>query len=144
MNFAELLLRLGCALVGWLIVFTHILWLATSRVVQCGSDGDEFWRLLLGFAPIAVAFACLLPLTRKIPGVHQTLRWAAAPLALISPLAVLAVAKVYASVNSAGTGICSAEPASWHSWWAPVQGVALIAITILVWRAFRAQPPLPR
>jgi hypothetical protein len=142
-NFAELLLRLGCALVGWLIVFTHILWLATSRVVECGSDGDEFWRLLLAFAPVAIAFGFLLPLTRKIAGVHQTLRWAAAPLALISPLAMLAVIKIYSTVNLAGAGICSAEPASWHSWWAPVQGIALIAIGILAWRAFKAAPALP-
>ncbi len=143
MNFAELLLRLGCALVGWLVVFTHFLWLATTRSVTCGSDGDELWRLLLGFAPIAIGFALLLPLSRRIKTVHGYLRYGAVPVLLFTPLALAGIWKTFAEVNLGGAGICADLPSAWHAWWAPLQMVAVAILLLCVARAWRAAPLPP-
>ncbi len=51
MRFAEVFLRLGSALVAWMMMYAYFLWLAAVYVVACGADGDEMHRLLLGLAP---------------------------------------------------------------------------------------------
>ena len=38
-----------------------------KRVIGCGVDGDQFWRLLLGFAPVALGFAALIGLSNDAP-----------------------------------------------------------------------------
>ena len=135
MNAAELFLRLGCAMVGWLMVFTHLLWLGTLRVVTCNSDGDAMWRMLLALAPLAVLFSFALTLTRKLSAVHSMLRWGIVPTVLLSVLALLAVWPALQNTTLAGVPICGVENVSWHPWWAPVQ---LGAIALLLWNAIKA------
>lgn len=135
MNAAELFLRLGCTMVGWLMVFTHLLWLGTLRVVTCNSDGDAMWRMLLALAPLAVMFSFTLTLTRKLSAVHSMLRWGIAPTVLLSALALLAVWPALQNVTLAGEPICAIEDVGWHAWWAPVQ---LGAIALLLGNAVRA------
>lgn len=137
-----MLLRLGCSLVGWMVVYAYCLWLATLRVVGCGPDGDEFWRVLLGFAPIAAAFSALLGVSAALPSLHQILRWGIAPLLLLIPLGLLPVWSTFETVNLQGTAIC--EPgaaAGWHLWWAPTQIACLVAICWFSYRAWRRKAP---
>jgi hypothetical protein len=134
-----MLLRLGCSLVGWMVVYAYCLWLATLRVVGCGADSDEFWRLLLGLAPCAVGFALLTGVSGRLTEIQQILRWGFVPLIVLIPLALLPVWSTFAAVNLGGAGICSSEPSgSWQLWWAPLQFVALTLIAVVVFRVWRA------
>ena len=62
MRFAEVFLRLGSALVAWMLLFTHFLWLAALHAMGCGPDGAEMHKLLLGLilARVCLASACAL------------------------------------------------------------------------------------
>ncbi|MGI9326039.1 MAG: hypothetical protein ACR2PZ_12520 [Pseudomonadales bacterium] len=140
MSLAEMLLRLGCTMVAWLMIYTHLLWLATLRVVSCNSDGDAMWRLLLGFAPIALGSSFLLTLSRRLPAVHETLRWAATPLVLLLPLALLAIWPTFISSTMANQPICDGPIQPWHSWWSPIQFASVCVLSFMAYRAWREQP----
>ena len=56
MRFAEVFLRMGTALVAWMMLLTHFVWLAVLHVIGCGPDGDEMHRLLFGLAPFTILF----------------------------------------------------------------------------------------
>ncbi len=134
-----MLLRLGTALVAWMVVYTHLIWLATLRIIDCGSDGDELWRLLLGFAPIAVGMSLLLTNTRALPTIHVIVRWFALPLLLFVPLAAIPVWNAFTLTTLGGESICRVIPAPWwHGLWAPVQALTLMWIVWATWRAWRA------
>ena len=136
MGLAELLLRLGCSLTGWLVLFTHALWLAVLGTVGCGSDGAQPWLALLWWSPLTLLFAALLPAGFSVPGIAGALR-----LPLMGLLPLLAYAaytplRVFDSVNVAGRPLCDAT-ASWTIAWAPLQlGVIIVvaATTIALWR----------
>jgi len=131
---AEVLLRLGCSLVAWMVVYTHCIWLATLRLVDCGVAGDELWRVLLGFAPVAVGFAFLLPAVHPIAEVARILRWLAVPLLLLIPLAALPVVAALRVPGTRVEGFCGESPAGWHDWWGPVQ---IVTLTLVGWLALR-------
>lgn len=139
MSLAEMLLRLGCTMVAWLMIYTHLLWLATLRVVSCNSEGDAMWRLLLGFAPIALGFSLLLTLSRRLPAAHETLRWAAAPLIVLVPLALLAIWPAFIGSTMADQPICNGPMRAWHNWWAPIQFASICALSFMAYRAWRKQ-----
>ncbi len=137
MNIAEVLLRLGCALVAWMVVFTHLIWLATLRVTGC-TDGDQLWRLLLGFAVVSIGFSFMLTISRKLREVHDILRWFGVPAAILMLLASVPVWQALTDSTLDGAAICGGPPpAAWHPWWAPVQLVVLAAILFNCWRAFK-------
>ena len=135
MSFAEVLLRLGTALVAWMVVYAYLLWLAALRVSGCDADGDALWRLLLGFAPVAAALSPLVGATRPLADVHRILRWASAPLLLLVPLAAVAIWPTWQRATVAGLDVCAAAPAdAWQVWWAPAQLLAVLVILVVVWR----------
>lgn len=140
MSIVELLLRLGSSLVAWMVVITHVVWLATLRVVGCQGGNDEFYRLLLGFAPLAIAFAFVLKTSEKLPSVHPTIRWAVVPLAVLAPFAAIPVWYSLTSVTLGNVAICApdVEIKSWHTWWAPVQ---LMTLAIVGYKAYFAWRP---
>jgi len=139
MTIAEMLLRLGCSLVAWMVVYAHCLWLATLRIVGCGPDGDAFWWLLLWSAPLAAGFALLVPGSARLPDLHHILRWGVVPLVVLIPLALIPVWSTFATVNLAGAGICEPVPgATWQRVWAPVQLTAIGVIIASALRAWRA------
>ena len=136
MSIPEVLLRLGCVLVAWMVVYTQCIWLATLRTIGCGPDGDEMWRLLLGFSPFAIGFAVLLTAIHALPEIARILRWAALPLVVLVPLAALPVMSALNATTFGGDPICG-DPAAWHRWWAPVQIVTLVSISFAAIRAWR-------
>jgi hypothetical protein len=138
MTLIEVLLRLGCSIVAWLVVYTHCLWLATLYSVGCGSDGSEFWRLLLGFAPITLGFTLLLGSANRIPAIRGTLAWLALPLLLLLPLAVRGLWPTLRSATFNHSAICAEGAASlWHVAWAPVQIATLAAVGFMALRVYR-------
>jgi hypothetical protein len=135
MRFAEVFLRLGSALVAWMILYAYALWLAVLRVIGCGPDGDEMARVLLGMAPLAVAASFVLRTTRSFIDIHRMLRWLGLPLGLLLLLSLRSVWGIFNRVHLDGLAICSAgSTAIWEQAWVPVQAVALAAIAILIVR----------
>jgi len=135
MSFAEVFLRLGTALVAWMVIYAYFLWMAILRQVGCNADGDELYRLLMGMAPVAIGFSVLLRSTRPMHEVHSVLRWLSLPLVLLVPAALLSAWQVLQSATFAGQGICSPDfPSSWHYWWAPLQIAAALTTSYMVYR----------
>ena len=138
MRFAEVFLRLGCALVAWMVTFAYVVWLAALHAMGCGPDGDEIYRLLLGMAPAAALMALLLRVTHPFNEIHRMLSWLAVPLALLLPFVVRNVWNVLETVNLNGAAICAAtEPPGWQQIWAPAQFLAVLVIVVLVVKVWR-------
>jgi hypothetical protein len=133
MRFAEVFLRLGSALVGWMVLYAYALWLAVMHIIGCGPDGDEMLRLLLGMAPFAVTAAAALRTTRPFPEIHRMLRWLGVPLVLLLLLSLRSIWGIFSRVHLNALAICSSgEAAAWELAWVPVQALALATIAYLV------------
>lgn len=137
MRFAEVFLRLGCAMVAWMMIYTYVLWLAALHAMGCGPDGDHMHQLLLGLAPAAAAFAFVLRVSRPFPDIHRMLSWLGAPLVLLLYFCLRNTWRVFDRVTLNGAAICGdGAPADWQSAWAPVQLAALTIIAVLAARAW--------
>lgn len=135
MRFSEIFLRLGCALVAWMMLYAHFVWLAALGAVGCGPDGDELHRLLLGLVPVTVGFSFLLRMTGPFMDIHRILRWLGLPLAVLMTAGAYQVLLVSRSVYATGDGICSVNTAAtWHQIWGPAQ---LFAIVVSAWMIIR-------
>jgi hypothetical protein len=131
MGFSEILLRLGSHLVGWLIIYSHLIWVAVIPQISCGPEGEELFRLSLGFSPLVIVASLMLGLAKKLETVVEYLRWLALPLILLFPLAIKPVLTALETTTFGGLGLC--EPVSatfWQQAWAPVQIVAIIFILV--------------
>jgi hypothetical protein len=146
MAVAELLLRLGCSLTGWLVLFTHALWLAVLGVTGCTSDGAEPWLALLWLTPLTILFAALLPLGLAVPGVARPLRLPGLALLPLLLMAMRTPWQTLFTVNVDGGSLCGST-AAWTAVWSPVQltvAVLLAAAVAMLWlRAGRTRlsPP---
>jgi hypothetical protein len=139
MRFAEVFLRLGSALVAWMMMYAYFLWLAAVYVIACGPDGDEIHRLMLGLAPFVCGFAFALQLTRPFADIHRMLRWLGAPLFLLLPFALRSVWQVFQTVNVSSSAICASGPPSiWQSFWAAVQLVTLMLVCFILVKEWRS------
>jgi hypothetical protein len=137
-RFSEVFLRLGSSLVAWMLVYAYAIWLAIPGVRECGPDGDELHRLLLGMVPVACVAALLLGLTRPLPEIHSILRWFGIPLALLLPLLASNIRAVGSRVMFDGEAICGEGAiATWQYLWAPAQAVAAIMVGAMVFRVWR-------
>ena len=127
---------------AWLVLYTHCIWLATLRVVGCTADGNELWRLLMGFAVFAFGFCFLLPAVNRLREVARIMRWLALPFGVLIPLAAWPVMTALQSTTLGGEPICGID-AAWNTWWAPVQLVTLLFIAYGVahtWKTAGIQP----
>jgi len=138
MSFAEVMLRVGCSLVGYLVLFAHCLWLAAMVRVPCGSDADASWLSLLMLIPLTLGCLALVRVGRVIPGLADALRIPAYPLALLIAVAAFALWPVLTAHTLGGAPICGLpEAASWHPYFAPAQYLTLGAMVWLVVTMFR-------
>ena len=139
MRFSEVFLRLGCALVAWMMLFAHFVWLSALGAIGCGPDGDELHRLLLAFAPATIGFAFMLGMTRPLVDVHRILRWLGVPLAALMTLGAYQSLLVMRGIRSTGLGICSPESAAtWHQIWGPAQLLAIVVSAAMILRVWRS------
>lgn len=138
MQFAEVFLRLGSAMVAWMVIYAHVLWLAALHSMGCGPDGDHLHQLLLGLLPFTCGFVFLLRGTRPFPEIHSILRWLGVPLALLSPVAILSIWDVFVRANVNSLSICSNNAVTiWQQVWAPAQLAALVLIAYMVLRMLK-------
>lgn len=145
MRFSEVFLRLGCALVAWMMLYAHFVWLAALRGIGCGPDGDELHRVLLLLVPVTVGFAFLLRMTRPLDEVHRVLRWLGLPLAALMLAGAYHAVVISWSVYETGLAICSPGAATtWHAYWGLAQLFAIAVCSAMiarVWRDSRAVMP---
>lgn len=138
MRFAEIFLRLGCALVAWMMLYAHFVWLAALRGIGCGPDGDELHWVLLLLVPVTVGCTLLLRMTRPLEEIHRILRWLGLPLALLMLAGGYQVLVISRSVYATGLAICSTSDATaWHQFWGVAQLLAIAvsaAMIVSVWR----------
>ena len=146
-----MILRLGCGLVGWLLVFAHALLIAVIPAADCSR---ELWGVSLLFAGLALVGSLLLA---GGLGWRSQLRWCALPAAALW-LRGLWIVIGLAPASLAGAELCAAlagapspEPAPvWQRAWAPVQLAAIAACAFGAWRYWRPEdaggptPPPPR
>ena len=139
MRFAEVFLRLGSALVAWMMMYAYFLWLSAVYVIACGPDGDEMHRLLLGLVPFVCGFAFALQVTRPFAEIHSMLRWLGVPLFLLLPFALRSVWNVFQTVNLNSVAMCTDQaPPAWQLLWAPLQTITLSLATYMIVRVWRS------
>ena len=139
MRFAEVFLRLGSALVAWMVIYAHFLWLAVLFRLSCGPDGSEMHMLLLGLAPITVGVSFVLRATRPFNEIHSMLRWLAIPLVLLAPLIVRSIWLAVETVIINESSFCANEPPSfWEIVWAPAQIVTVSLVLYMAYRIWRS------
>ena len=138
MRFSEVFLRLGCALVAWMMLYAHFVWLAALGNVGCGPGGDELHRALLLMAPLTIGFAFLLSMTRPLAEVHRILRWLGLPLAALMLSGGYHAFVVSRSVYLSGLGICSENDATaWHQFWGAAQLLVIIVCAAMIVRVWK-------
>lgn len=145
MRFAEVFLRLGSAFVGWMLIYTYVVWLAALHAMSCGPDGDAMHRVLLGLAPFTVAMALLLRLTRPLPDIHRLLSRLAIPLVLLLPFVLKNIWVTFRRSNVDGLAMCAdGQSTAVDLAWAPVQLIAIVLLASIVigaWRFARVEKP---
>jgi hypothetical protein len=140
MRFAEVFLRLGCSLVGWMVIIAYSLWLAVTDRVGCGADGDQLYRLLLYAAPAATALAFLTHATRPMPEIHDILRWIGFLPGLLLPFILVAGWRFGRTVLIDGQAICGGgPPPAWQLVWLPVQLAAVLVIIGFIFRMWSSK-----
>ena len=141
MRFAEVFLRLGVALVSWMIIYAHTLWLAVLSKITCGPDGSEMHALLLGIAPITAVAVLMTRATQTLADIHRLLRWFGIPVFLLVPWCLASIWQVATLVNFGNAGICaSVTQSAWETWWAPIQIVLLLLLIFVLAINFRKAP----
>ncbi len=139
MSFAEVIVRLAAALVGWMAVYAYVLWLATLPMVSCTTDGNTLWAVLLGFGCMAAPLAWLLKLTQPLGEAHSMLKHAVWPLVVLTPFALVPVWSAWTGSTLGEAPLCPSTAVDpWHAWWAPVQTVLLVCVG---WQLFRTVRP---
>jgi hypothetical protein len=142
MRFAEIFLRLGTSLVGWMILIAYFLWLAVAGRVGCDADGDQLYRLLLFAAPLASALAFLTSATRPMPEIHDILRWLGLLPAVLLPFALFTIWRFARRVVVEQHAVCgAAEPAGWQLLWPPLQLVAVLVCSVILIRMWSNRRP---
>lgn len=139
---AELFLKGGSSLVGWIIAYVHLLMVAVVRVAQCGEGTSDPWFATLLTAVIAVPAIFMIPMGLFMrPG----LRWLALPLVVLALLALVAVLPYIEGTTMAGAAPCGVsgggtgyvQATGWQRAWAPLQLILIAALGFsasLFWR----------
>lgn len=141
MSLAEVLGRLGSAVVAWLCIYAWLIWTATLRVAECKTSGDDLWALCLGFGVLATLVSPAINLTRQLSEVHQVIRQFVWPLVLLAPLALMPLGSAWLGSTFNDAPLCTFAPAgNWHGWWAPLQSLLMLLASISVWKLVRTTP----
>lgn len=134
MRFAEVFLRLGVALVGWLVIIAYLLWLAIVPQTPCNGDEASLWQVLLYAVPVVLMFAALLNASQQIPAIHETLRWLSVPALLLSLLAARTLFATFMSSTLGTEPVCGLSQTGWSSLWAPVHALVFMVLAVQFWR----------
>lgn len=103
MSFAEIILRIGSAVGGWLIFLAHALTLAVLGQADCDTASDTLWRGTLVLGGLSG-----LALVMVGGGLRWSrgLRWLALPAAGLAILAVAAILPALTATTLSGDPLC--------------------------------------
>jgi len=142
---AEIILRVGAAIGGWLVLFTHALIVAVLPVATCDSSSDEGWRGTLLLAGVTAVAALFMGLGLRW---RSSLKW---PAVLVLPLALYDLSWVVPTLVTTTVGespLCAtfamrtmptAAPSDVERVWPVVQSAVL---ALVVFQAVRYWLPL--
>ncbi|MEM7411676.1 MAG: hypothetical protein AAF430_15710 [Myxococcota bacterium] len=132
MSFAELFLRIGCGLVGWLLIYAHALLLAVVPQADCSR---ELFSTTLLFAVFALVAAGLLQ-----GSLHwrSALRWCLVPVVPLWLLGLGVAFGLWETAAATAPTLCDAlagntevtERAGWERAWVPAQLGAILACAV--------------
>lgn len=136
MSLAEILLRVGCTLVGWMLAYGYCLMLAVLPEMDCVALGPRFGRDALVFAGLSALFVPLIPMGRRVAGLETIFKGFTLPLLALVPMAVVEVIPFLQGATLGGAHLCevvAAMPMSaprpfWHGFWAPMHLVVLAGL----------------
>jgi hypothetical protein len=142
MRLAEVLMRVGVALVGFMVGFAHCLLLLVVPRISCDIPNNDPFVASLA---LGIALVPLLAISQSGHPFRASLRWLTLPFLALVPLAAIAVWPYVSAEAIAEIQRCSASaaltddptPAGWQRYWAPFQlGVlGLLALqTLRYWR----------
>jgi len=147
-SFAEIVLRLGVAFVGWIVIYMHLIGMLVVRIARCPGSDMSPWKMTMATALLTLALSFALTYGHRLRGANELARYTALPLLPLLPWAVL-VSLPYLTGTTFGThNVCDVRlamssgvmPAGWERAWAPLQLAALVAIAINGWRVWRLDP----
>jgi hypothetical protein len=153
MSFAEIILRIGASIGGWMIFLGLCLTLSVLPQADCDPRSDELWRGTLLFA--LVGALGLLFVARGLEW-SRSIRWFALPAAGFALYAAIGILPALTSTSIAGDPLCAIarptvdtlegfEASALERAWPVVQ---LTVLVFGVWQAFRywrapqKRPPL--
>lgn len=143
MRFAEIFLRLGASLVGWMVIIAYLLWLAVTQRIDCAATGDGLYTLLLFAGPPAACLSLMTLATKPMTDIQAILRWLGVIPALLLPLALMAVFDVAYSVHVTREPLCGNSTIGfWQLAFAPVVLMSMAVMgwaCVGVWRSSKAQ-----
>ena len=137
------------AYAGWGLSWVAVATAFLVEITSCADGSTESWRtsLLIGL-PLAVASLTLLRLARHHA---RATRWLALPHALLLPATLLLVARYFTlstilavplcAIATGDSALATPAPEWWNRWWAPAQGLVLIATAATIysyWHRTRA------
>lgn len=109
MSPAEIILRVGSGVGGWLVFIAHALVVAVVPRADCDPTSDELW---LGTGVLAALSAAALVLLGLGLPWRSSLRWLALPAAALAVYAAAFVVPAVLATSIAGRSLCSIAGAS--------------------------------
>lgn len=133
MSAAEIILRIGSGIAGWLVFTGHALVIAALRRADCDPSSDEMWTGTLLLAGVSAGALALVGLGLRW---RASLRWLALPAAALALYAAIGIAPALASTSIDGASLCgvtaagaaSSAPATALQCAWPVAQLAVLAI----------------
>ena len=104
MSAAEIILRIGAGIGGWLVFVAHALVIAVLPRADCDPRSDELWLGTLVLALLSGAAVALLGLGLRW---RQSLRWFAAPAVALAVYAAIGVVPSVAQTSLDGGPLCA-------------------------------------
>ena len=151
MSFADIILRIGAAIGGWLIFIGYALVLAVLHQADCDPRSDELWRGTLLFA--ALAALALFFVGRGLQW-SESIRWFTLPALVLAALAARDILPALldttfhgrplceiAARTPAGIDLAGFEASSVERAWPPSQLAVLLFGVIQAIRYWTARRP---
>ena len=144
-SLAEVVLRVGAGVGGWVIAFAYGLVLASLPIGACTFEGDETFRGASVFGLIAALTAVLLGLSMPW---KQSLRWMATVAGLMLLVGGYRLEPFLTAATLDGAHLCrdlASAPAElavswWHPYWAPFHLLVVSALLLQAVRTLRGGP----
>lgn len=147
MSFAEIVLRVGLAVGGWLILIGNMLLVGVLRFADCDPTTDEMWRGTLFFGVLAGAAIAASGLGLRW---KKELRFVAAIGGLLSLYAAPVILAGLVETTIGGAALCSIAgqtppgvdlseytPTQIETIWAPTQLLVALIAAFQAWRFWR-------